>query len=338
MGSQAGILVIRLKSMGDIVFTLPAVHALRSQFPESPLIFLISKEYAPLLEGFPGVALRIELDRGNFRSLHPVKLLLETFRLVRQVRGERFDVVIDFQGYGETAFLTWASGCTKRWGTVYRTGRKWAYTSPVPRNGRVHPADECLNLLRANGLGTGPVRNDFELPNQYKEAARQFFSNHDLHTDRPTLFIQPSTSQPKKTWPLSRYLELAQYYRELGWQIVFGGGPADQLILEPARIAGYPVSAGVPLLVNAGLAKLSSLVLGGDTGLLHLSVSLGKRVVMIMRALRPGSTHPFQHKEWAICAEVDASIHSIRTETVKQRIDQAWNELRRGHQQELIRS
>ena len=327
MDQQRGILLIRLKSMGDIVFTLPAVHALRSAFPAERLIFLISKEYAQLLDGFPDVSKRIELDRGHFRSLHPVKLVRETFRLLRQMRQEQLELTIDFQGYGETAFLTWASGSSKRWGTVYRPGRKWAYTRAAPRDPTVHPAADYLNLLRQNGVGLEHVRNDFALPKKYLEAAEQFLSNQGMRPDRSTLFIQPLTSASQKNWPLNRYLEVAQHYQKQGWQVLFGGGPADRVALEPVRAAGYPVAAGVPLLVSAGLAKLSTLILGGDTGLLHLSVSLGKRVVMIMRTLRPGSTHPFQHKEWAIGPAAEGVIDSIDVALVKQRVDQARREL-----------
>ena len=45
---------------------------------------------------------------------------------------------------------------------------------------------------------------------------------------------------------------------------MFGGGPGDRPALEPVKTAGYAVAAGAPLLVSAGLATLSSLVLGGD--------------------------------------------------------------------------
>ena len=46
------ILLMRLKSMGDVVFTLPAVHLLRDSFPRARITFLVSAENAPLLEGF----------------------------------------------------------------------------------------------------------------------------------------------------------------------------------------------------------------------------------------------------------------------------------------------
>ena len=97
-------------------------------------------------------------------------------------------------------------------------------------------------------------------------------------------------------------LAVARHWHARGVQILFGGGPAERAALEPVRQAGFPVSAGVPLLVTGGLMKLSSLILGGDTGALHLAVAMGKRVVMIRNSVAPGSPYPFQHPDWAVIA------------------------------------
>lgn len=330
MDPRQGILVVRLKSMGDILFTLPAVHALRAAFPEAPLTFLVSKEYSALLAGFRDVSSIIELDRGRFRGLHPKVLITEAMSLLRRLRRERLRLAIDFQGYGETALITWASRAHERWGKVYRPGRKWAYTRAIPRDQRVHPAEDFLALLQGDGLGSAPVRNQFVLPEPALQEAGEFFSAGGLRTDRATLFIQPFTSAAEKNWPLARYLEVARYLRKRGSQILFGGGPSDVQSLEPVRQEGFPISAGAPLLVSAGLAHLSTVVLGGDTGLLHLAVAMGKRVVMVMRSTLPGSTCPFQHKAWAIGPEAEGLITSITTETVNQHCARAVAELESG--------
>lgn len=313
--------------MGDVLFTLPAVHALRARFPDAQISFLVSKEYAPLLAGFRDVNSTIELDRTRFRGLHPRILIAEAFWLLRRMRRERLRLAIDFQGYGETALLTWACGAPQRWGTVYRPGRKWAYTRAVPRDPMVHPADDYLALLRENGFRNSPIRNQFVLPEGVLAEAGEFFSVRGLKTDHRTLFIQPFTSAAQKNWPLDRYLDVAQHWRQRGLQILFGGGPSDRGPLEPVQQAGFPISAGVPLLVSAGLTHLSTLILGGDTGLLHLAVALGKRVVMLMRSTLPGSTHPFQHKDWAVGPQAEGLITTITTEMVNQHCARAITEL-----------
>src|SRR5579883_51732 len=328
MHSSAGMLLVRLKSMGDVLFTLPAVHALKAAFPQSVITFLVSKEYAPLLEGFTGLSSVIELDRNVFKGLHPIKILKETFRVVRQARRPDLALAIDFQGYGETAFLTWASGATQRWGSASRPGRQWAYTSTVPRNLEVHPAADNLNLLAENGIKIGKIDNHFTLPNRVGIEAEEFLAARGIKPTEPILFIQAITSAPQKNWPLGNYLKVAQHWRQQGWQVLFGGGPGDVGILEPARTAGYTVSAGASLLLSAGIAQRSTLILGGDTGLVHLAVALGKRVVMTLRTLEAGSAHPFQHKEWSIAPQSGGLIESIPVETVSRECERAASELR----------
>lgn len=318
MDKPLGILLIRLKSMGDIVFTLPASHALRAANPHAQISFLVSREYAPLLQGFPDVNSVIDLNREHFRSLNPLKTIAATISLLRRLRTNRFHLVVDFQGYGETALFTWLTRAPARWGTVYRPGRSWAYTRPVAERADVHPAQAHLLLLRSQGVSAEPVRNEFVVPEHAQVQARGFLSQNGLRPDRQTLFIQPFTSSPEKNWPLDRYLEFGRRWRERKWQVLFGGGPADRAALEPARQAGFVVAAGVPLLVSAGLANASTLVLGADTGLVHLAVAMGKRVVMVMRSHFSGSTHPFQHQDWAISPPNKQTVSAISLEFVEE--------------------
>src|SRR6266478_5662729 len=128
------ILLIRLGSLGDVIFTLPAVHLVRTTFPSARITFLIYKEYAPLLEGFAGVDAVMTLDRSRYRSLNPLSICAETFSLLGHIARNRFQLAVDFQGFGETGLLTWLSGAPQRWGSVYRPARRWAYTHPVSRN------------------------------------------------------------------------------------------------------------------------------------------------------------------------------------------------------------
>ncbi len=323
VAANANILVIRLKSIGDILFTLPAVHRLQVAFPMARISFLVSKEYAPLLEGFRGVDAVIALDRARFRHRNPGVIIAEALSLLRQLRRPKFALAIDYQGYGETALLTWWSGAGQRWGIVYRPGRKWAYTRGMNRDPRQHPAEGFLSLLDACGLPAAPIRNQFMLPASAVEEARRLFQNCGLDPARPTLFIQPFTSSPHKDWPLERYLVVVSFWRSRGWQVLFGGGPAERAALEPVRQAGIPVSAGAPLLVTAGLMKLSTLILGGDTGLLHLAVAMDKRVVMLNL---PGGAHPFQHPDWAITQSNGQPLATITTDAVNEACDRAFAE------------
>lgn len=326
MSTGENILLIRFKSIGDILFTLPAVHAVHENFPGTKISFLTSRENAPLLRGFREVDEIITIDRAALKSGSPLKILSEFFGLLRRLRGGRFSLVVDFQGYGETAWLARLSGAPQRWGSVYSKGRAWAYTQGPRRNERIHPADWNLSLLQQCGLKIGEVKNDFVLPEDALAGARNFFSEQNLDAARPTLFIQPFTSSPQKNWPLQNYLTLARHWRSRGFQIIFGGGPADRVALEPARAENFCISAGPPLLVSAGIVKLSSFMVGGDSGLGHLAVAAGKRVVMVMMGNQPGFCIPFRHPDWTVVPAPGAAIATIPVAAVLAATECAFSE------------
>ncbi|HEY1663376.1 MAG TPA: glycosyltransferase family 9 protein [Verrucomicrobiae bacterium] len=320
MNNREKILIIRLSSIGDVLFTLPAVHAVRRNFPEAILYYLVAKEYAPLLRGFSEIDEVIVFDRSAFRSKDFPEACSELVRLIHELRKRKFSLVIDFQGYGETAWVSWLSGAPERWSSIYRQARGWACTRGAWRDNTIHPAQWNLSLLQQCGLSVSEIYNEYALPADAMAEARRFFSGNGLDETKPTLFIQPFTSSPGKNWPLDKFLALAWHFRPR-WQVIFGGGPSERDALKPARDAGFVVSAGTPLLVSAGLIKLSTLAIGGDTGLLHIAVAMGRRIVMLMP--RTGITPPFQHANWTVKPAVGKNIPDISVEEVIAACEQA---------------
>ena len=316
MNPVENILLIRLKSIGDVIFTLPAVHAVREKFPSARLHFLVSGEHVDLVRGFPAVDEIIPLDRRMFSSGSPRAALRSVTGLVQRLRQPHFQLVMDFQGYGETEWLSYFTGAPDRWGNVYQPRRGWTYTCTSPRNVATHPVEWNLALLRAGGLNSFSIRNKYVLPGEPLAAARDFFRLNQLSPDRPTLFLQPFTSNLEKNWPLEKFAELAAGYRRKNFQVIFGGGPGDRPRLQALQAAGFCVSAGTPLLVSAGLMQLSTLVIGADTGLLHLATAMGKRVIMIMHSNHPGTCHPFQHPEGTVTCRAGEKIADIPVASV----------------------
>jgi ADP-heptose:LPS heptosyltransferase len=310
------ILLIRLKAIGDVVLTLPTVNAVRENFPSAKITFLTSKENALFVQGFRAVNEVIALDRAALKTGNPLKVAPEFFGLLRRLRAGKFSLVVDLQGFGETAWLARLTGAPQRWGSIYSSGRAWAYTRGVTRNDGIHPADWHCSLLRECGLKIGAPKNEFLPPPEALSGARKFFAEQKLDTAKTTLYEQPFTSSPHKNWPLENYLALARHWRARGAQIIFGGGPKDLAQMESARSEGFILAAGVSRWADIGLMQLCSLVVGGDTGFLHLAVAMGRRVVMLQHSVLHGSPHPFGHPEWSVTPEASRSVPEISTAAV----------------------
>jgi ADP-heptose:LPS heptosyltransferase len=310
------ILLIRLKAIGDVVLTLPAVNAVRENFPDAKITFLTSKENALFLQGFRAVNEVIALDRARLKTGNPLKVAPEFFGLLRKLRAGKFSLVVDFQGFGETAWLTRLTGAPQRWGSIYSSGRAWAYTHGFTRDDGIHPAGWHCSLLRQCGLKIGAPKNEFVPPPEALAGARNFFAEQKLDPAQTTLYLQPFTSTPHKNWPLENYLALARHWRGRGAQIIFGGGPKDLAQLEVVRKEGFILATGVSRWADIGLMQLSSLVVGGDTGFLHLAVAMGRRVVMLQLPFKHISPHPFGHPDWSVTPENSQSVPEISLATV----------------------
>src|SRR5476651_2737522 len=103
------ILLVRLRQIGDVVFTTPAVHALRERFPAAHLAYLVEPAAAPVVLHNPHlndviVAPRAGGARGFFADL----------ALGRRLRAQRYDIAIDFHGGPRASLLTWLSGAPVR--------------------------------------------------------------------------------------------------------------------------------------------------------------------------------------------------------------------------------
>lgn len=308
------ILLIRWKSIGDVVFTLPSLRCLRSNFPDSRITYLTSPEFVSLIKSFSVADDLLVLDRARLKRFFNGGLR-ELWNLWRGISRPRYDLVVDLQSYGETAWVSWLTRAPRRLGLINRPSRAWAYTRAVRRDEKAHPVDANLQCLAQGGLATSPVQNAFELPSEKRMAAERLFHDFGLRPERPTLFIQPFTSSPGKDWPLEKWLALGRRLRESEIQVLFGGGPADRARLEPAISEKFPVAAGTDLLTSSCLAARCALVIGADTGLLHLANAAGCRVILMKHLL--AKECPYGHPDWVITPrQADVPAAEIELEAV----------------------
>ena len=105
MSPSPGILILRLSSLGDILHTLPAFADLRSAFPKSKIDWLVSGKHRFLVSAVRGIdSVRVLESAGHLP------------RLVRDLRRQRYDFCIDFQGLLKSAALGFMSGARTRLG------------------------------------------------------------------------------------------------------------------------------------------------------------------------------------------------------------------------------
>jgi len=291
------ILLIRLRLIGDVVFTTPILRALKRTFPESRLTYLVERDAAAVVSGNPHLeeVLVVPRTRGWARLRDDVKL-------ARRLRAKRFDVVLDLHGGPRSSWLTWATGAPQRIGYDIR-GRGWQYTRTVHRPRALTPRHSVVSqwelLAAMDGWpGTPPdaTRDPVEMPID-PVADRQIGERlHEAGVDgrHTVVVVHVSAGNPFRRWPEPAFVDLvaALAAADETRRIVLSSGPSDRTAADriacAARAKLGPACAGrvlefgdVDLAELRALVERSGLFVGGDTGPLHVASTTSTPIVGI---------------------------------------------------------
>jgi len=276
------ILVVRLGSMGDVIAALPAVASLKHSIPHSKITWVIDPKWSLLLEGNPYVDSVVHLDRRTFTGLR---------QAWRELRAERFDFAVDFQGLVKSALVATLARPERIFGFNAESAREsaasWFYSTKVPIRG-YHAVERNLDLAAAAGASN--ILRTFPLPPGAPEA--------ELPQDDFVL-ASPLAGWGAKQWPLEYYSRLAELLRrECGMPLVVDAPYPLQIESAQAHVST------IPGLIHA--TRRATAVVGLDSGPLHLAAALGKPGVAIY-----GPTDPARHGPFGGSIEVLRSADAV---------------------------
>jgi lipopolysaccharide heptosyltransferase II len=288
------ILLIRLRLIGDVVFTTPIPRALKRRFPGSRVSYLVERPAAPVVAGNPYIDEVVVVDRP-----HGIARIVADLELAAQLRRKRYDVVIDLHGGPRSAWLTWTTGAPQRIGYAL-IGRGWMYTRTVdrPRELRArHSVQNQWDLLEAldawPGTAPDPARDAVEMaadPAVEARIAARLRAAGIVATDE-LIVVHVSAGNPFRRWPEESFTALvtglaSQSERR---RIVLSSGPSDRdaaaRIGAQARAALGGAAHRVPDFGEFDIAELRALVarsrlfVGGDTGPLHVAATTTTPIV-----------------------------------------------------------
>jgi heptosyltransferase I len=261
------LLVIRLSALGDVIHTIPAVVALRERHE---IGWAVEAPYRELVEVVAGVrAIPVSLKRWSLRNIREAR---------RAVRG--FDAAIDFQGLVKSALLARASGAKDRIGFAKEFIREKPAAWLLNHRRHIDPSRHVVEWnLQLAGVEKAPVV-DFgkfcgdrlqPVPGQAEAC--------------PHIVLLPGAGRPEKQWP--HFRQLAQ---RLGDRALVAWGPGEEQL---AKAVGARMAPPTNLRELARLLRDAALVVGGDTGPLHLAAALGTPVVGLYGPTNPARNGPY---------------------------------------------
>ncbi len=290
------ILLIRLRLIGDVVFTTPIPRALKRAFPAARITYLVEPAAAPVVRG------NLHLDEVIVADRMPgLARMAYDFRLAGRLRRARYDLVIDLHGGPRSAWLALATGAPQRIGYVIQ-GRSWMYTRTVARPRALRRRHSVVNqwdLLQAiEGWPLGepdPSIDAVEMPADRCAVARveQRLQRADIGPAHELIVVHVSAGNPFRRWPESAFtaLVVGLARSSAARRIVLSSGPSDReaagRIAASARQALADAADRVVDFGEFDLAELRALVdrsqlfVGGDTGPLHIAATTATPIVGI---------------------------------------------------------
>ncbi|MFB3906134.1 MAG: glycosyltransferase family 9 protein [Acidobacteriota bacterium] len=278
------IAVVRANGMGDMIFAMPALVALRAAYPDAEIVLLAKQWHADFFCSRPGpidrvIAIPPYPGVGAYENVPDDRPDLDDF--FQAMSREQFDLAIQMHGGGR-----YSNPFVRRLGARLTAGLRTPDAIPLDRwipyiyfQPEIVRYLETVSLVGAQPVGLEPkiavTCNDLEA--SYRSVPPD---------ERPLVVLHPGATDGRRRWSTANFAAVARLLREQGLRVVVTGSPEEDDLIQ-AVLQGMKTNCpgeGVSNLSLEGLVGLLSraqLVVANDSGPLHLAGAVGVPTVGI---------------------------------------------------------
>ena len=291
------ILVIKFGGIGDILLATPVLPNLKRYFPGADIYFLTLRRARDVLEDNPYLTRVFTYDPDEDKS----------YCLLKNIRSQKYDLVIDLYCNPRTALVTFYSGARYRFGFKFR-GRSYAYNiKMMGRGGEVHNVEFNLDALRRLNIPIETKDLYFPINVVHKEFAEKFIRAHNIDS-KPIIGITLTGGWEAKKYKVKDYIELISMLNKI-YDVNFlllWGNEQEKKECEKIHEAHKENTFIIPpsrIRYLGALIEKCDAVLGNDSGPLHIAVALGVPVLGIYGPTNPALQGPYGEKNLTIVKE-----------------------------------
>ncbi len=313
------IFALTLNHIGDVLFTEPAVAALRAGYPAVRFVVVTSPEGKAVLSNHPAI------DDLWVRE----RTLKGWWQLAKGLRKATPSLVVSFSpssvGLALAAFL---SGAQKRFGFSVRPILRHLFTTKLPFQLHRHIVDDYLALAEA---AEGKVERRtpclFLTENERAQACKALKAlGWDGST--PLLGCHPFSSVARKEWGEDNFAKLLVWARRR-WGVlpIIFGSPADRSRAERlvAKVGGLSAAGILSLREFIAAVSWCAAFVGGDSGPVHIAASTGVPTLALYGPTDPQRTGPLG-KQVTVVQSPTGVMQDLAVETVQSAAELLWAE------------
>jgi len=328
----SSLLIVRFSAMGDIIHTLPAAAALRRAFPHATLGWLVEERWAELLctlryprsgRRSPQRPLVDRVHSVNTAEWRRAPFSFNTWQqmavALSQLRGVQYDAAIDFQGAVRSALLARWSGAPVVYGSIQprENAASLFYTRKVlSKTNGTHVVEQALALAGAV-IATASIATLAEAQADFPLDPDAEAKISGLTADgKGFAILNPGAGWGAKRWPAERYGQVAKELAKDGLCSLVNYGPGEEALAVAVEAAGEGAARKISCSVSEliALTRRARLLIGGDTGPMHLAAALKVPVVAIFGPTNPARNGPFGTRSIVLRSAGSMTDHTRRRE------------------------
>lgn len=276
------IAVLRANALGDFIFALPALNALRSAYPEAEIVLLARSWHQSFLENRPGVCDRaIVIPAGGIGNESEVKQdPTELKAFFEAMHREHFDLAIQMHGGGRNS-----NPFTLNLGAGMTIGLRTPDAPPLDRwVPYIYYQPEILRYLEVVSL-VGATTSDLEPHLSVTEADLAEAHQVVPKTQKPLVALHPGAGDPRRRWPVEKFAAVGDALAAAGVRVVVTGTESEQELVQGVvnqmKAKAENLCGRLSLNGLTGLLSRCSVVVSNDSGPLHVAAAVGAATVGI---------------------------------------------------------
>ncbi len=284
MDNPQKVLIVKLSSMGDIIHSLPLAESLKSRFPDSFIGWAVEEDFKDILHAAPYIDRVYSLNTKRWRGDLRYNTLREISSAIKEIRDANFDTAIDVQGLVKSGVITYLSGAPFRIGFSKSHARErlsalFINKEMTPPAELIHIVDQNLYLIRDIAGEVGSAYPRLFLTENHELCAMGELRRMGIMDGDLKVFISPGAGWITKLWGSEKYRNLiVELYKRYQARVILGGGYADRGLIEDIKNGlSFPVFQFIGGSIGQMMALLKNvdLVIGGDTGPIHVASAFG---------------------------------------------------------------
>ena len=303
------ILVVKLSAIGDVIHALPVAYAIKETFPEAKVTWVVEPPAYDLLTNNPYIDEIILFEKKKFKSMGGFLKHIGPFK--RRLQQKKYDVVLDLQGLFKSAAIAWLSQAPLRLGCADMREGSDRISRPVAgAHAKGHIVERYLDVVRELGCKVKEVVFPIEVTEREADVAVRLMTQAGADINNRYVVLAPGANWPNKRWPAKYFAQLVDWlYNKNIIPVLIGGGVVDERLAAEIEAAAQipPVSlvGKTTLKQLAYVLQRSALVVGGDTGPVHLAAGMKLPTIMLMGPTDANRNGPYGQLENALEVSCD---------------------------------